>query len=98
MATADYQRTRVRVVRAGPTTAHLSIDAWASGQIAISVPTCDLMEATGLTRRELAGARLTVTANLAATVDTDVDPHDGQLLGRDDEPGAPGSALSAVAA
>jgi hypothetical protein len=52
---------------------------------------------TGLTRRELAGAHLIVTANVAATQDTDVDPHDWRLLTlADDRPAARTVALSAA--
>jgi hypothetical protein len=52
-----------------------------------------------LSREQLPGAELMVTANVAATVDTDVDP-DGWLFlaPADDQPPARRSALSAVAA
>ncbi|MFF4755216.1 hypothetical protein ACWD5R_43555 [Streptomyces sp. NPDC002514] len=98
MTTTDYQRTYARVVRAGHSTAHLSIPAWCQGQITVGVSTLGLMNATGLTRPELAGTDLIVTANLAAATDTDVDPHGWQLAaptGR--QPAASPSALSTAA-
>lgn len=99
MAENDSQRVRARVVRVGPHTAHIAIDAFASGQITIPVPTPDLVHATGLTRCELAGAELTVMANVSARTDTDVDPHDWQMLAPAGTPPATRpTASSAVAA
>jgi hypothetical protein len=46
------------------------------------------MDATGLTRQELAGAELTVTANVTARTDADVDPHGWQLLNPTDQQSA----------
>jgi hypothetical protein len=98
MAATDYQRTRARVVRAGNDTAHLSLPAWYGGQITVSTSTLDLAIATGLTRQELLGAELVVTANLAATTDTDVDPHDWLLTAPAEQPAAIStSALSPAA-
>lgn len=79
MTTIDYQHTRACVVRAGIDTAHLSIPAWCHGQITISVPTLNVMAATGLELHELRGAELLITANLAAVTDTEVDPHAFQV-------------------
>ncbi|MFJ2722581.1 hypothetical protein [Streptomyces sp. NPDC087437] len=50
------------------------------GQITVPIPTAELAAATGLGRDELPGTKLTVTANLAAATDTDVDLHDVQLV------------------
>ncbi|MEV5086023.1 hypothetical protein AB0K74_47640 [Streptomyces sp. NPDC056159] len=98
MAESNYQRVRARVVRAGPYTAHVAIPAFVAGQITIPVQTFDLMSATGLSHQQLAGAELTVTANVSAIVDTDVDPHGWQLLATADEhPTVSRSALPAVA-
>jgi hypothetical protein len=97
--TTDYRRTRARVIRAGNDTAHLSIPAWCGGQITIRAATADLVSATGLSREQLPGADLMVTANVAATVDTDVDPDGWQFLApADDQPPTRRSALSDVAA
>ncbi|MEW2252299.1 hypothetical protein ACFW6K_22435 [Streptomyces sp. NPDC058733] len=76
----DYRRVRARVLRAGPDTAHVAIDAFASGQITIPVDTGCLTDATGLPRQQLTGTELTVTANVLARTDTDVAPHNWQLL------------------
>jgi hypothetical protein len=97
MSKSNYQQVQAHVVRAGPYTAHIAIDAFASGRITISVPTWTLMEATGLSRHELAGAELTVTANIAARTDTDVDLHAWQLFPSSEPAAAPQSALSAAA-
>lgn len=86
MAATDYQRTRARVLRAGNDTAHLSLPAWCGGQILVPTSTLDLMIATGLTRRELLGTELVVTANLAATTDEEVDPHDWLLAAPAEQP------------
>lgn len=43
------------------------------------VVAAELITATGLSRDQLPGTELTIRANLAATVDTDVDPGDFQL-------------------
>ncbi|MFD8251312.1 hypothetical protein [Streptomyces werraensis] len=75
-----YERVRARVVRAGLHTAHVAIDAFAGGQITIPIPTRELTDVTKLTCQQLAGTELTVTANVSATVDTDVHPYDWQLL------------------
>jgi hypothetical protein len=75
MTTVNYQRTLARVVRAGNTTAHLSIKAWCQGQITVPVSTLGLVAATGLARHELLGTDLIITANLSAATDTEVDPH-----------------------
>lgn len=80
----DYQNTRARVVRAGPDTTHLSIPAWCHGQITVPVLTQNVMAATGLDRRDLRGAELIVTANLAALTDTEVDAHAFQIAMTDD--------------
>jgi hypothetical protein len=96
---SNYQRVVARVVRAGPCTAHVVTDVFASGQITIAVPTLDLMDATGLARRELAGAALMATADVSATVDTDVAPHGWQLIATaDGRLAAPRSALATRAA
>lgn len=98
MAATDYQRTRARVVRAGNDTAHLSLPAWYGGQITVPTSTLSLMITTGLTRQELLGAELAVTANLAATTDADVDPHDWLLAAPAGQPPATRtSALSPAA-
>ncbi|MGI5136648.1 MULTISPECIES: hypothetical protein [unclassified Streptomyces] len=73
------QRTRALVVRAGPLTSQLSIRAWIHGQITVSVATDEITAATGLSRSELPGTELSVTADLAALSDTDVLPRKIQL-------------------
>lgn len=73
--TTDYQRTRARVVRAGATTAHLSIPAWCGGQILVPVSTLALVAATGRTCLELPGTEVVVTADLAAATEADVNAH-----------------------
>lgn len=52
---------------------------YAAGQILVPVRTFDLMLATGMTRAQLTGADLTATANVTATVDSDVHLHDWQV-------------------
>jgi hypothetical protein len=95
--TKDYQRTRARVVRAGNDTAHLSIAAWCHGQITVPVLTQNVMAATGLDRRDLPGADLIVTANLAAVTDAEVDAHAFQIAMADDAwPAARRDALAAA--
>ncbi|MFE1206407.1 hypothetical protein ACFW5V_32490 [Streptomyces sp. NPDC058762] len=84
--TATYQRVRVRVVRVGPDTAHVSVPSYAAGQILVPVQTFDLMSATGMTRVQLTGAVLTATANVAARADTDVHLQDWQVLVPEDGP------------
>lgn len=79
MTTPDRRRTSAVVVRAGDSTAHLSIPAWMHGQITVRVPTADLIAATSLGRDELPGTELGITANLAAATDNDVDPQECQL-------------------
>ncbi|GGP84554.1 hypothetical protein ACWDY7_33160 [Streptomyces calvus] len=80
--TAKYQRIRVRVVRVGPHTTHVSVPTYAAGQILVPVATFDLMSATGMTRAQLTGANLTATANVIATADTDLYLHDWQTPAR----------------
>ncbi|WP_108932892.1 hypothetical protein [Streptomyces ardesiacus] len=74
--TAKYQRIRVRIMRVGPDTAHVSVPSYAAGQILVAVPTFDLMPATGMTRAQLTGTDLTATANADATTDTALHLHD----------------------
>ncbi len=88
-ATMGYERARARVVRAGPHTAHVAVEAFAGGQITIPTPTPELTDVTKLTCHQLAGTGLTVTANVSATVDTDVHPHDWQLLTPTNVPSRP---------
>lgn len=98
MEERSYQRVRACVVRAGPYTSHVTISAFADGQITIPVATWTLMDATGLTRRQLVGAELAVTANVIARADTAVDPHGWQLLAPADRlPAARRSSLYALA-
>ncbi|MEU7031497.1 hypothetical protein AB0A60_32975 [Streptomyces sp. NPDC046275] len=97
MENAVYQRVRARVVRAGPYRAHVAVESFASGQITVPVPTLTLLEATGLSRRQLADAVLTVTVNIAALEDTDVCPFDWQLIAGMHHPATRRSALSDAA-
>ncbi|MFJ5220779.1 hypothetical protein ACIP98_39685 [Streptomyces sp. NPDC088354] len=76
---AEYQLTLARIVRVGQVTTHVTLDGWAQGQITVPVDTSSLMEISGLTQRQLSGARFDVTANTAAVVETDVNPHSWRL-------------------
>ncbi|MFF3256437.1 hypothetical protein ACFYWP_36895 [Actinacidiphila glaucinigra] len=76
---SDYQRTRVRVLRAGDSTSRIVIPAWMRGQITVSVDTADLVAVTGLSRRDLVDVELNATVDLSAPVDTAVNPHAWQL-------------------
>ncbi|WP_406323503.1 hypothetical protein [Streptomyces sp. NBC_01637] len=99
MEEPNYQQVRAHVIRASPDTAHVAIDSFASGQITVPVPTRTLTDATGLPRQQLTEAELIVTANIAARADTNVRPHDWQLLTPADEhPTTHRSALPAIAA
>lgn len=76
------ERTTAVVHRAGPELSHLVLPGWMHGQITVPIPTDELTAATGLGRDELPGTELTVTANLAAAADTDVDPGVVRLPGQ----------------
>ncbi|MFJ9675370.1 hypothetical protein ACIRP5_31830 [Streptomyces sp. NPDC101221] len=84
--TATYQRIRVRIVRVGPDTTHVSVPTYADGQILVPVATFDVMSATGMTRAQLTGADLTATANATATSDADVHLHNWQTPAPGDAP------------
>ncbi|MEU3174748.1 hypothetical protein [Streptomyces sp. NPDC007000] len=84
--TTRFQRIRVRVVRVGPHTTHVSVPVYADGQILVPVQTFDLMSATGMTRAQLTGAALTASANADATTDTDLHLHDWQAPAPSDGP------------
>ncbi|MEU6010154.1 hypothetical protein [Streptomyces sp. NPDC047453] len=73
------RRTEAVVHRSGPELSHLVLPGWMHGQITVPIPTDELLSATDLGRDELPWTELTVTANLAAATDTDVDPRDAQL-------------------
>lgn len=47
---AVYERSRARVVRAGPTTTHVALDAWAHGQITVRIDTEVMTTVTGMPR------------------------------------------------
>ncbi|MFK4540440.1 hypothetical protein RKD29_000036 [Streptomyces tendae] len=83
---AKYQRIRVRIVRMGLDTTHVSVPSYADGQILVPVQTFDLMSATGMTRAQLTGADLPATANVTATTDTDLHLHDWQTPAPSDGP------------
>lgn len=75
----NYQPVRARIVRAGSSTAHLSIPAFAGGQILVPVPTDVLTAVTRLPRVQLPGTELTAKANVAAATEKELSPHDWQL-------------------
>ncbi|GAA5070649.1 hypothetical protein [Streptomyces similanensis] len=89
MESARYGWVRVRVMRAGPYTAHVSVPTFAGGQILVPVQTFDLMSATGLAVEQLADVELMAMVNLSATVDTGVDPHGWRIPDGGERPGLP---------
>ncbi|MEU1623142.1 hypothetical protein ABZ479_38365 [Streptomyces sp. NPDC005722] len=75
-----YERSRARLVRAGPTTTHVALDAWAHGQIIVRVDTEVMTTVTSLPRNRLAGVVLTAMVNPTATTEREADAHDWALL------------------
>lgn len=71
--------TIAMVIRVGPSTSHVIIPAWMHGQVALSVPTDQLLAATGLDRGTLAGVVLDVRADTVAVLDSDVRPSGWRL-------------------
>lgn len=79
---SSRRRTAARVHRAGPEVSHLVLPDWMRGLIVVPIPTADLTRATGLSRGELPGTELTVTADLTALTEDAVRPSDPGLAGQ----------------
>jgi len=76
------ERTNCTVLRVGDTVAHLQFPAWIAA-ITVPVMTSELVCATGLSRAQLLGARLSALAWLGARMDCEVGPHGWQVVGAD---------------
>ncbi|MBT2509733.1 hypothetical protein J7I98_28455 [Streptomyces sp. ISL-98] len=70
---AQHSLTVATVIRAGDTTALVSLPEWCGGVILVHVPTRMLTAETCLSRRDLPGVRLYVRARLTAATERDLD-------------------------
>ncbi|MEU0186718.1 hypothetical protein ABZ312_37015 [Streptomyces sp. NPDC006207] len=76
---ATYERSRAWIVRAGESTTHVALDAWAHGQITVRVDTDLMTRITGLPKDRLCGVALTDLVNPAGITEREADAHDWAL-------------------
>ena len=69
-------RTTARVFQAGEVRSWCVLPRWCGGALLVPVATHVLVDATGLKRQDLAGVLLTVRADLAARLETDLQLRD----------------------